>query len=177
MKLLGQIAVILFFSISIIGCSSKQNLNKVVKEHKKVYLYVNKNNNPNPNLLNHFENNILFAFKTKNRNIVAINSIEEIKSDGLLLAIDSVQQRGGIRNELLVVYKIINNSTKNMITNKTISETSLFGGYIDISISLGNILVDEVDKATKKILQNDLKKSYKPISQYGNNKETIRVSF
>jgi|GEM_PF-4373673 len=175
MKLFGQISIILFFSIIIIGCSSKQNLNKVVKEHKKVYLYVNKNNNPNQKLLNHFENNILFAFKTKNRNIVAINNLDEIKNDGLLLTIEGVQERDGLRKELSVVYKIINNSTKSVLANSTIAETSLFGEYIEISISLSNILVDEVDKATKKLLLHKLKESYKPVPQDENKKEKFRI--
>ena len=175
MKLLGQIAIILFFTISIIGCSSKQDLNKVVKEHKKVYLYVNKNNNPNPNLLNHFENNILFAFKTKNRNIVAINNLDEIKNDGILLTIDGVQERDGLRKELSVVYKIINNKTKKVLSNSTISETSLFGEYIEISITLSKMFVEEVDKASKKLLLKKLKESYKPVLQDENKKEKFRI--
>ncbi|MEA3554919.1 MAG: hypothetical protein U9R39_11065 [Campylobacterota bacterium] len=177
MKLLGQIAVILLFSISIIGCSSKETLNKVVKEHKKVYLYVNKNNNPNPNLLNHFENNILFAFKTKDRNIEVISHLYEMKKDGLLLTIDGVQQRGGIKNELLVVYKITNNLTKKVLTSGMIEETSLFGDYIEISIDLSQMLVNEVDQATDKLLLDELKESYKSVANDGNKKEKFRIVF
>jgi len=167
--------ILLFLLISFNGCISNNNIGQSEYKQQTVYLYVNKNKNPNKDLLINFENNILFAFKTKNLSIESINDPKLFNKSGLLLYIDSLQQRDGIRNEISVVYRIISNSPKITLDQNTIIEKSFFTGFINLTIPLSEALVDKVTVASKKLTVEKLKQIYQPVSIKNNQKKSVRI--